>query len=68
LAAAQIAGVVGLIVGFFCWPLGGAAAVGVVYRLQFVREIPSTAELPFSVPSARPKYPSSTSCIRAGIS
>lgn len=34
LAAAEIAGAVGLIVGFFWWPIGVAAAVGVV--LYFV--------------------------------
>jgi DoxX-like protein len=31
LAAAEIAGAVGLIVGFLWWPLGVAAAVGVVF-------------------------------------
>jgi uncharacterized membrane protein YphA (DoxX/SURF4 family) len=30
LAAAEIAGAIGLIVGFFWWPIGVAAAVGVV--------------------------------------
>ena len=34
LAAAEIAGAVGLIVGFFWWPIGVAAAVGVI--LYFV--------------------------------
>lgn len=34
LAAAEIAGAIGLVVGFFWWPIGVAAAVGVV--LYFV--------------------------------
>ena len=39
LAAAEIAGAVGLIAGFFWWPLGVAAAIGVV--LYFVGAVVS---------------------------